>query len=484
MKTLKELLYKVAINAVSGSTERLISGVTADSRNCGEGSLFVAIKGGLIDGHQFIDQVLEKGVVAVLCQHLPETLKEGINYIQTDNTRAALSRVASNWFDNPSASVKVVGITGTNGKTSVATLLYETVRLMGYDAGLVSTIKIRYGDQVFNATHTTPDPLVVQHHLAQMRDQGCSFCFMEVSSHGIDQERHLGIDFQGAVFTNLSHDHLDYHKTFAAYRDVKKRLFDQLEPRSFALANADDKNGRYMLQNSKASMHFYGLKSISEFKAQVVENQATGMLVRIEDKELYTPLHGAFNASNLLAVYAVCALLGFDKDEVTVAMSQLKPVEGRFNVVMGTDKVLAIVDFAHTPDALKNVYEAIAQLRTKNERLITVLGCGGDRDQTKRPEMGKIAAEQSDVVLFTSDNPRNEDPLRIIDHMNEGVSIDLKRKVLVQPDRLEALKMAVTLAQPNDILLVAGKGHEKYQEIGGQRFDFDDLKIVKELLNA
>ena len=484
MKTLKELLYKVAINAVSGSTERLIGGVSADSRNCGEGSLFVAIKGGLIDGHQFIDEVIEMGVVAVLCQHLPETLKEGITYIQTDNTRAALSRVASNWFDNPSSSVKVVGITGTNGKTSVATLLYETVRLMGYDAGLVSTIKICYGDQVFNATHTTPDPLVVQHHLAQMHDRGCSFCFMEVSSHGIDQERHLGIDFQGAVFTNLSHDHLDYHKTFAAYRDVKKRLFDQLEPRSFALANADDKNGRYMLQNSKASMHFYGLKTISEFKAQVVENQATGMLVRIEDKELYIPLHGAFNASNLLAVYAVCALLGFDKDEVTVAMSQLKPVEGRFNVVMGTDKVLAIVDFAHTPDALKNVYEAIAQLRTKNERLITVLGCGGDRDQTKRPEMGKIAAEQSDVVLFTSDNPRNEDPLRIIDHMNEGVSIDLKRKVLVQPDRLEALKMAVTLAQPNDILLVAGKGHEKYQDIGGQRFDFDDLKIVKELLNA
>lgn len=484
MKTLKELLYKVAINAVSGTTERPIALVTSDSRSCVKGSLFIAIRGGISDGHRFIDAAIERGAVAIVCQELPPHLSENVTYIHTENSRAALSLVASNWYDHPSAAVKVVGVTGTNGKTSVATLLYETVRHLGYDAGLISTIKICYADRTVKATHTTPDPLVIQEHLAAMRDLGCTYCFMEVSSHGIDQDRHKGIDFQGAVFTNLSHDHLDYHHTFAAYRDVKKRLFDELDPRAFALVNADDKNASYMLQNSKATKHDYGLKSVSEFKAQVIENQAIGMLLRIDQRELYTPLHGSFNASNLLAVYAVCTLLGFDKEEVTVAMSQLKPVEGRFNVVRGANGVFAIVDFAHTPDALSNVYEAIAQLRTKNERLLTVLGCGGNRDRAKRPEMGKIATEQSDVVIFTSDNPRDEDPLTIIDHMNAGVSVELKRKVLIQPDRLEALKMAVTIAQPNDVLLVAGKGHEKYQEIEGQRFEFDDLKIVKKLLNG
>ncbi len=484
MKILKELLYKVSLHAVSGATDRAINLVTADSRSCSEGALFVAINGVSVNGHQFIDAAIEKGVSAIICEQLPHSLKEGVTYIQTDNTRAALSKIASNWYDHPSSTIKVVGVTGTNGKTSVSTLLFETVRSLGYDAGLVSTIKICYGDEVFETTHTTPDPLVVQYHLAQMRDRGCTYCFMEVSSHGIDQERHLGIEFEGAVFTNLSHDHLDYHKTFAAYRDVKKRLFDQLETRSFALANADDKNAKYMLQNSKATSHFYGIKSVSDYKAQIIENQSTGMLIRIEDKELYTPLLGAFNASNLLAVYAVCSLLGLERDEVVVAMSALKPVEGRFNVVKGSNGVYAIVDFAHTPDALGNVFEAIAQLRTKNERLLTVLGCGGNRDRAKRPEMGKIASEQSDLVIFTSDNPRNEDPLEIIKQMNQGVSVELHKKILVQPDRFEAIKMAVTIAQPNDLLLIAGKGHEKYQEINGQRFDFDDLKIVKELLNA
>ena len=484
MKPLKELLYKVRIDAISGQTDLDIALVAFDSRSCSKGSLFVAIKGGAVDGHTHIASAIENGAQAIVCQEMPKARKEEVTYIQVENAREALAIMAANWYDHPSKSMKVVGVTGTNGKTSVTTMLHETVTGLGFQAGLISTIKICYGETVVQATHTTPDPLSIQFHLAQMREQGVAFCFMEVSSHGIDQERHLGIEFAGAVFTNLSHDHLDYHKTFANYRDVKKRLFDALDPQAFALANSDDKNAKYMLQNTKGRPFFYGLKVFSDFKAQVLETQFAGMQLRIEDRELYAPFHGAFNASNLLAVYAVCVLLDFDVEEVLVALSQLKPVEGRFNLIKGSEGVHAIVDFAHTPDALTNVYQAIEELRTRNERLITVVGCGGNRDQDKRPEMGKIAAQASDTVVFTSDNPRDEDPMAIIDQMNAGVAVEHTQKVLIQPDRYQAIKMAMRMAQPNDIVLIAGKGHERYQEIRGERMEFDDVKTVKELINA
>lgn len=482
MMQLKDILYKVTINSVVGSTSVAVNEIFFDSRNVSLNDVFVAISGTVVDGHDYIDKAVNQGAVAVVCEKLPKEFINGVTYVEVESSSQALAVMASNYYGNPSENLKLVGITGTNGKTTIATLLYQLFKKAGYKVGLLSTVKILVDDKEFKATHTTPDSITINRCLKQMNDEGVEFCFMEVSSHGIHQNRTEGLQFVGGIFTNLSHDHLDYHETFAEYRDVKKSFFDSLSPKAFALVNIDDKNGLVMLQNTKAKKYTYALKSYADYKANILENQFSGLLLKIDDNEVWTRLIGNFNAYNLLAIYATADLLGLEKVEILRLISKLESVSGRFQYIISDEKITAIVDYAHTPDALKNVLETINSIRTKNEELITVVGCGGDRDKTKRPKMGHIASALSTKVIFTSDNPRSEVPETIIEDIEKGVEPQNFKKTMSIVDRRQAIKTACQLAQPNDIILIAGKGHETYQEIKGERFDFDDFKIVQEFL--
>jgi len=480
LKVLKNILYKVGINAVVGNTDVTINNIHFDSRIAESGDVFVAIKGTVVDGHDFIDKVIDKGVMVIVCEIIPETTIEGVTYVEVDNSAKALAIMASNYYEVPSANLKLLGVTGTNGKTTIATLLYQLFKNAGYKVGLLSTVKILVGDKEYKATHTTPDSLTINKYLSEMNNEGVEFCFMEVSSHGIHQFRTEGLEFVGGIFTNLSHDHLDYHETFAEYRDVKKSFFDNLSKSAFALVNIDDKNGQIMLQNTKAKKCSYALKSYADYRAQILENQLNGLLLKINDNDVWTKLIGNFNAYNLLAIYGTAEQLGLETVEILRLMSELESVSGRFQYLVSDGKITAIVDYAHTPDALKNVLETINSIRTKNEDLITVIGCGGDRDKTKRPKMAHIASALSTKVIFTSDNPRTEIPEQIIEVMEAGVEPQNFKKTLSIVDRKQAIKTACQLANPNDIILIAGKGHETYQEINGVRSDFNDYKIVEE----
>lgn len=482
MAELKDILYKVTINAVVGSTHLPVQEIVFDSRKVSQGDVFVAIKGTITDGHQYIDLAIEKGAVAIVCEVLPEQKSDGITYIEVESASKALAFMAANFYHNPSENLKLIGITGTNGKTTVATLLYHLFKKAGFKVGLLSTVKVMVDTVEYPATHTTPDSLTINNYLNLMSEAGVEFCFMEVSSHGIHQHRTEGLHFEGGIFTNLSHDHLDYHDTFVAYRDVKKSFFDQLSKTSFALVNSDDKNGSVMLQNTKAKKYTYALKTYADYKAQILENQFNGLLLKINDNEVWTRLIGNFNAYNIVAIYAAAELLGLETVENLRLISELESVSGRFQYLISEEKITAIVDYAHTPDALQNVLETINSIRTKNEELITVVGCGGDRDKTKRPKMGNIAAALSTKVIFTSDNPRSEIPETIIEEIEKGVAPQHYKKTVSISDRKQAIKTACQMAQPNDIILIAGKGHETYQEIKGVRRDFDDYKIVQELL--
>lgn len=484
MKLLKDILYGVGLTAVSGSTHIKVNAICFDSRKVGKNDVFVAIRGSVVDGHRFIDKALTAGARAIICEELPQNMANEVTYVEVKNGNSALAIMAANYFDNPSKNLKLVGITGTNGKTTVSSLLYQLFKKAGYKVGLISTIKIMVDDEEYPTSLTTPDALTINEHLAYMNDAGVEFCFMEVSSHGIHQKRSEGLVFEGALFTNLSHDHLDYHKTFAEYRDTKKKLFDDLPKKAFALTNIDDKNGLYMLQNTKAKKYTYALKTYSDYRAQILENQFDGQLLKIEDNEVWSKLIGDFNAYNMLAIYATADLLGLEKLETLRLLSELENVNGRFQYYKSKKNITAIVDYAHTPDALKNVLDTINTLRTGNENVITIVGCGGDRDKSKRPVMGYIASAMSNTAIFTSDNPRSEPPETIIKEMEAGVEPQNKKKTLSIENREQAIKTACKLAVKDDIILVAGKGHETYQETNGKRIDFDDFKMVKDALNS
>ena len=483
MIILKDIMYKVAIEAVKVSTDIAINKMEFDSRIVGANDVFVAIRGTISDGHDYIEKAISQGAIAIVCDNFPEILTKGITYIQVKDTNKALAFMAANYFGNPSEKLKLIGITGTNGKTTIASLLYQLFKKAGFKAGLLSTVKILVDDLEYKATHTTPDSITINHYLKEMVDAGVEYCFMEVSSHGIHQKRTEALHFVGGIFTNLTHDHLDYHPTFAEYRDVKKSFFDSLPKTAFALTNIDDKNGQVMLQNTAAKKLTYALKSYADYKAQILENQLSGLLLKINGNEVWVKLIGTFNAYNLLAIYGTAVELGMESLEVLRLMSDLESVSGRFQFIVSNSNITAIVDYAHTPDALENVLKTINDIRTKNEQLITVVGCGGNRDKAKRPIMAAIATELSDKVILTSDNPRNEDPEVIINEMEQGVAPQNFKKSLSITDRKQAIKTACQLAQPNDIILIAGKGHETYQEIHGVRHDFDDMKTVTELLN-
>ncbi|WP_396198479.1 UDP-N-acetylmuramoyl-L-alanyl-D-glutamate--2,6-diaminopimelate ligase [Flavobacterium sp.] len=482
MSQLKDILYKVAIESVHGSTDLTIEKIEFDSRKVSNNDVFVAIKGTLSDGHQFIDKAISLGASVIVCEVLPTTLSENCTYVKVQNSNQALAFLSANYYHNPSEKLKLVGITGTNGKTTIASLLYQMLKKAGYKVGLLSTVKIMVDEVEYKATHTTPDSLTINKYLDEMVEIGCEFCFMEVSSHGIHQKRTESLHFEGGVFTNLSHDHLDYHETFAEYRDVKKSFFDGLPKSAFAITNVDDKNGEVMFQNTAARKKTYALKTYADFKAQILENQLTGLVLKINNEEVWTKLIGSFNAYNILAIYGVALELGIESTEALRLLSELESVSGRFQFVVSTTKITAIVDYAHTPDALENVLKTIENIRTKNEQLFTIVGCGGDRDKTKRPIMANIAASFSDKAIFTSDNPRTENPQTILDEMEAGVEAQNYKKTVAILDRKQAIKTACQMANSGDIILIAGKGHETYQEINGVRQDFDDMQIVQEIL--
>lgn len=483
MSVLKDILYKVNMKAVTGDTGVTINDIHFDSRKVKLNDVFVAIRGAVSDGHDFIKNAENQGALAIVCEEIPEDKINGVTYIEVEDTKKALAYISANYYDNPSEKLKLVGVTGTNGKTTIATLLYDLFTKAGFKCGLLSTVKVMVGNDEHTAIRTTPDSITINSYLNDMNNAGVEFCFMEVSSHGIDQHRTTALKFKGGIFTNLSHDHLDYHKDFAEYRDVKKRFFDELPSSAFALTNADDKNGPVMLQNTRAKKYTYALKSYADYRAQILENNFTGLLLKIDDQELWTRLIGNFNAYNVLAIYAAADLLGLNTMEILRIISELNSVNGRFQyVISDKEKITAIVDYAHTPDALKNVLETINSIRTKNEEVITVVGCGGDRDATKRPKMGHIASSLSTKVIFTSDNPRTEDPEKIIEDVEAGVEPQNFKKTTSVTNRKQAIKAACQMAGPNDIILIAGKGHETYQEVNGKRTDFDDLKIVNEFL--
>jgi UDP-N-acetylmuramoyl-L-alanyl-D-glutamate--2,6-diaminopimelate ligase len=483
MKLLKDILYKAGLEQVVGSTNMAVANITTDSREAKKDTLFVAIRGTITDGHEHIQQAVDSGCVAIVCEEFPAKHAPGVSYIQVANSRKAAGHIAANFFDDPSADVDVIGITGTNGKTTIATTLHRLFTQLGYKVGLLSTVKNLIGNQVLEATHTTPDPISLNRLLRQMADEGCSQVFMEVSSHALHQHRVVGLNFKGAAFTNITHDHLDYHGTFKEYIAAKKMLFDGLTRDSFAITNVDDRNGEIITQNTIASIVTYGLLSMADHMCKVLENNFTGLLLNIDGREVNTKLIGGFNAYNILCAYSIAIALGEDKLQVLTILSSLDPVEGRFEFTRTQNGTIGIVDYAHTPDALKNVLKTIKNIRTNNETLITLVGCGGDRDRTKRPEMARIAGEMSDKVILTSDNPRTEDPEEIINEMKEGLDPVLNRKTVSITDRAEAIRTACMLAKPGDIILVAGKGHEKYQEIKGERFPFDDLEKLNTNLN-
>lgn len=481
-KLLKDILYKTGIEELVGNTSIAIAKVCFDSREVVEESVFVAVAGTNVDGHQFIEKTIQQGAVAIVCEELPEKLHEGITYVKVKSSAAALGIIAANFYDNPSNELTLVGVTGTNGKTTTATLLHQLFIQLGYKAGLLSTVVNKIGKVEIPSTHTTPNAVELNKLLREMVNEGCSYCFMEVSSHAIHQHRVTGVEFAGGVFTNISHDHLDYHKTFDEYIKAKKMFFDMLPESAFALVNKDDKNGLVMVQNTKAKKYTFALKSMADFNARVLENGFSGMLLQIDNNEVWTKLIGGFNVYNLLCIYGVAVLLHQEKLNVLTTISQLESVAGRFQYIKSPTNISGIVDYAHTPDALQNVLRTISEIRTNNETVITVVGCGGDRDKTKRPLMAQIACEYSNKVILTSDNPRSENPEQIINDMKAGVEPQHYKKVLSITNREEAIKTACMLAESNDIILVAGKGHEKYQEINGEKFPFDDLEVLKEAL--
>ncbi|MBK7086432.1 MAG: UDP-N-acetylmuramoyl-L-alanyl-D-glutamate--2,6-diaminopimelate ligase [Flavobacteriales bacterium] len=482
MKLLKDLLYRARLEQVVGSTHTAIEKLCFDSREVVPFTAFVAVKGTRSDGHDHIASAVERGATAIICEHLPEGQKEGVTYVRVADSAQALALMAANFFDHPSRELKLVGITGTNGKTSVATLLYRLCRTLGIKAGLISTVEIRIGQRTVPSTHTTPDAVRLNELLAEMVAEKCTHCFMEVSSHSVVQERITGLDFDVAVFTNITHDHLDYHGTFAAYIEAKKRFFDQLGRNALALVNADDVNSAVMVQNTKATKRSFAVQGLADHRARIIENQLTGLHLNIDGRDVYTRLVGAFNASNLLAVYATAVHLGLQPVDVLTALSDLEPPRGRFQVVRGASGVLGIVDYAHTPDALKNVLATINEVCGDEEQVITVVGCGGDRDRTKRPVMARLAVELSHRVVLTSDNPRSEEPMAILQEMRGGIPALDADRAFVNADRREAIRQAVSMARPGDVVLVAGKGHETYQEISGVKHPFDDAAVLKETL--
>ncbi|MPS63728.1 MAG: UDP-N-acetylmuramoyl-L-alanyl-D-glutamate--2,6-diaminopimelate ligase [Chryseobacterium sp.] len=476
-----ELLKRIPVLEIHGDDTREITELVFDSRKVTEGSLYIAMRGTAMDGHSFIASSVEKGAKAIICEEFPESLNEKITYVKVKDSSKALGQLASNFYGNPSEKLKLIGVTGTNGKTSVSTLLFDVFKNLGYDSALLSTVEIRIGEKIIPATHTTPDVITINKILAQAVEEGCEFAFMEVSSHGIAQNRIEGLHFKVAGFTNLTHDHLDYHKTFDEYLKTKKRFFDQLESTAVAITNVDDKNGNVMLQNTKATKRTYALKTMADFHGKLLEVDFNGMLLNFNGKEFWTTLTGKFNVYNLLLVFGIASELGFEQDEILQAISQLKRVSGRFETFKSDGGIFFIVDYAHTPDALENILDSINDIRTKNERLITVFGCGGDRDHSKRPEMGNIATKKSTLAIITSDNPRTEDPAAIIKEIEAGVEPQNFSKYTSIPDRREAIKMAIKFAEPKDIVLVAGKGHETYQEINGVKHHFDDKETINEL---
>ena len=483
MKLLKDILYKVSVNTIYGDTNLEISQIDFDSRAVKEGSLFVAQKGASVDGHLFIDKAIQLGATSVICEVLPEKKQDNITFIQVDDSNTSLAIIASNFYDNPSSKLKLIGVTGTNGKTTIASLLYQLHKKAGFKVGLLSTVQILVDTIAYESTHTTPDSVTINNYLNQMVVQGVTHCFMEVSSHGIHQKRTAGLDFSGGIFTNLSHDHLDYHNSFASYRDVKKIFFDALPKTAFALTNLDDKNGAVMLQNTRAKKRTYALKTLADYKAKIIEKSFSGTLLSINGVEVWTKLIGNFNAYNLAAIIGTAYELGMDKLEALTIVSQLESVSGRFEHFVSDTGVIAIVDYAHTPDALKNVLETINDIRKATEKLITVVGCGGNRDKTKRPKMAHIASQLSTQSIFTSDNPRTENPETILEEMELGVSEENLIKTITISDRRQAIKTACKFSEAGDILLIAGKGHENYQEINGEQFYFDDLVEVKKYFN-
>ena len=480
---LSDILNGVDVLDILGNKEIEISEIVFDSRKAVKNSLYIAIKGTLVDGYQYIPSAIEKGAKAIVCEVLPEQKEEGITYIKVENSSKVLGLLASNFYGNPSEKLTLVGITGTNGKTSVSTLLFDIFKKMGYSSVLISTVEYRIGDEVFPSTHTTPDIITLNKILYKAVEQGCQYAFMEVSSHGIHQGRIDGLNFRIAGFTNITHDHLDYHKTFLEYLNTKKRFFDELPQTAVAITNIDDKNGLVMLQNTKAKKKTYAVKTLADYHGKLLELDFNGMLLDFNGKEFWTTLTGKFNVYNLLLVFAIARELGFEENEILTTISQLKRVNGRFEVLKSQGGIIFVVDYAHTPDALENILDSINEIRTKNERLITVFGCGGDRDREKRPEMGKVATRKSTLAIITSDNPRTEDPAQIIKEIEAGVESQNFSKYITISDRKEAIKMAIKFAEPKDIVLVAGKGHETYQEINGERHHFDDKETILELVN-
>lgn len=478
---LNELLKRIPVLEIHGDDSREISQLVFDSRKVTDNSLYIAMRGTVVDGHSFIAASEEKGAKAIVCEEFPEILDESITYVKVKDSSKALGQLASNFYGNPSEKLKLIGVTGTNGKTSVSTLLFDVFKNLGYDSALISTVEIRIADQIIPATHTTPDVITINKILAQAVEEGCEFAFMEVSSHGIAQNRIEGLHFKIAGFTNLTHDHLDYHKTFDEYLKTKKRFFDELDGTAVAITNIDDKNGNVMLQNTKAAKRSYALKTMADYHGRLLEVDFNGMLLNFNGKEFWTTLTGKFNVYNLLLVFGIASELGFEQEEILQAISQLKRVSGRFETFKSDGGIIFIVDYAHTPDALENILDSINDIRTKNERLITVFGCGGDRDHAKRSEMGNIATKKSTLAIITSDNPRTEDPAAIIKEIEAGVEPQNFSKYTSIPDRKEAIKMAIKFAEPKDIVLVAGKGHETYQEINGVKHHFDDKETINEL---
>ncbi|WP_316780254.1 UDP-N-acetylmuramoyl-L-alanyl-D-glutamate--2,6-diaminopimelate ligase [Pedobacter antarcticus] len=480
---LQDILYGVSIQNLAGNTSREVSALNFDSRKVGKGDVFFAVSGTHTDGHLYIDQVLAAGAAVIVCERMPANLQQEVTYIQVENTAEVLGQMAANYYGNPSSELKLVGITGTNGKTTIATILFNLFRALGYHTGLISTVQNQIDEQIIPSTHTTPDPLVLNELLRSMVDAGCNYCFMEVSSHAVVQHRIAGLEFKGGVFSNITHDHLDFHHTFDNYIKAKKEFFDKLPKNAFALTNADDKNGQVMLQNTKAQKKTYALKQIADFHARIVENRFSGLHLEVDHTDVFFKLVGSFNAYNLLAVYGTALLLGQDKLEVLTLLSNLNGAEGRFEDVPNQANITGIVDYAHTPDAVQNVLTTIHDIRKGNEQVITVIGCGGDRDKGKRPIMAQVACDWSDKVILTSDNPRTEDPLAILKDMEAGVSPSNLRKTLIIADRREAIKTACHLANPGDIILIAGKGHEKYQDVNGVKHHFDDKEVLREQLN-
>lgn len=482
MQELKDILYKVSLTSSFGDMSTVVKGVTADSRKVASGFVFVAVAGTQSDGHQFIDKAIDSGAAVVVCERMPATVNEAVTYVTVKNSAQALGIIASNFFGKPSEKLKLVGVTGTNGKTTTVTLLYRLFSVLGYNVGMISTVENKIIDETIPSTHTTPDPIQLNELLARMVQRGCTHVFMEVSSHAVDQERIAGVKFAGAMFTNITHDHLDYHKTFENYIKAKKKYFDELSSDAFALVNADDKRGMVMIQNTKATKYSFGLKKMVDFKGKIITNSIEGLELEVAGKNAWFKMIGDFNAYNLLGVYGAAVLLGEDSDEVLTRLSSLHGAPGRFELVTPGAKVTAIVDYAHTPDALKNVLETIAHFRTGAENVITVVGCGGNRDKTKRPLMASIACRMSDKVILTSDNPRDEDPMEIIKEMQTGILPTETRKTIVIADREEAIKTACMMAKERDIILVAGKGHETYQEIRGVKYPFDDREVVERMI--